>query len=71
LVDDELRGTTDVKPLNPELGGDAQAIDRCLVFCHIVGHAEVQSNYIEESISLRGDQYNASSGPVEVEDPSK
>jgi hypothetical protein len=55
LVDDELRVIIDVKPLNPELGGDAQAVDKCLVFHHIVGHEEVQSNYIEESISLRGD----------------
>jgi hypothetical protein len=41
LVDDELRVTVDVKPLNPEFSGDAHAVDECLVFCHIVGHIEV------------------------------
>jgi hypothetical protein len=41
LVDDELRVTVDMKPLNPEFSGDAQAVDECLVFCHIVGHIEV------------------------------
>jgi hypothetical protein len=59
LVDDELRVATDVKPLDPEPGGDAQVVDECL-FCHIVGHAEVQSNYVTETISLWGDQYDAS-----------
>jgi hypothetical protein len=47
-VDDELRVTADVWPLNPELGSDAHVINECLVFCHIVSHVEVQSNYIEE-----------------------
>jgi hypothetical protein len=64
LVDDELRVAADVKPLNPEFGGDAQAVDQCLIFCHIVGCEEVQSNHIEESISLTRDQYDASPGPV-------
>jgi hypothetical protein len=41
LVDDELRVTTDVKPLNPKLDGDMQAVDECLVFCYNVGLAEV------------------------------
>jgi hypothetical protein len=67
LVDDELKVAADVKPLNPELGGDAQAIDQYLIFCHIVGCEEVQSNHIEEPISLKGDQYDASPGPVESE----
>jgi hypothetical protein len=57
----------DVKPLNPELGSDAHDIDECLVFCHIVGHVEVQLNYIEDPISLRGDQYYASPSPIEGE----
>jgi hypothetical protein len=67
LVDDELRVAADVKPLNPELGGDAQAVDQCLIFYHIVGCEEVQSNHVEEPISLTGDQYDASPGPVESE----
>jgi hypothetical protein len=67
LVDDELRVTTNIKSLNPKLGGDAHVVDECLVFCHIVGCTEVQSNHIEESISLRRDQYYTSPGPVEGE----
>jgi hypothetical protein len=67
VIDDKLRVATDVKPLNLELSDDAQAVDECLVFCHIVGHVEVQSNYVEEMISHRGDQYDASLGPVECE----
>jgi hypothetical protein len=67
LVDDKLRVTADVKPLDIELSGDTQAIDEGLVLCHIVGHTEVQSNNIEELIALFGDQHNASPDPIESE----
>jgi hypothetical protein len=55
LVDNELRATLDVKPLDPKLGSKAQTIDMGLVLHHIVGRAKMQSNYIEEPISLGGD----------------
>jgi hypothetical protein len=55
MVDDELRVIADLKPLDPMLGGDVQGVDESLVLRHIVGHVEVQSNYIKEPISLRGD----------------
>jgi hypothetical protein len=67
LIDDELRVSTDVKPLNPKFGGDVQAIDQGLVLHHIIGSAEVQSNNIKESISLRRDQHYASHGTIEGE----
>jgi hypothetical protein len=67
LFDNELRVATDVKLLNPKLDGDAQTVDECLVFCHIVGCAEVYSNHVEEPVFLRGDQNYASPGPVESE----
>jgi hypothetical protein len=41
LVDDELRVTVDVKPLDPELNDDEQSVDECLILYHIVGYAEV------------------------------
>jgi hypothetical protein len=44
-----------------------QAVDECLIRRQIVGCVEVQSNHVEESISLRGHQYNASPGPIESE----
>jgi hypothetical protein len=65
LVHDELRVITDIKPLNPNLSGDAQAIDKRLVFHHIVGATEVQPKHIEETVSLRIDQHYASPGPIE------
>jgi hypothetical protein len=37
----------DVKPLDLELGGDAQNINEGLILWHIVCHTEMQSNYIE------------------------
>jgi hypothetical protein len=41
-VDDELRVFVDVvEPLDPELGGDAQAFDESLIFRHIVGCTEM------------------------------
>jgi triacylglycerol esterase/lipase EstA (alpha/beta hydrolase family) len=55
LVDDELRVSADVKLRNPKFGGDAPVIDQGLILRHIVGSAEVQSNNIKESISLRRD----------------
>jgi hypothetical protein len=58
LVDDKFRVTADVEPLNPELGGDGQAVDKFLVLYHIVSCMEVQLNYVEESTSP---------GPVEGE----
>jgi hypothetical protein len=36
LVDDELRVTTDVKPLDPKLDGDAQAVDEGLIVCTLL-----------------------------------
>jgi hypothetical protein len=41
LIDDELKVSADVKPLNPKFGGDAQTVDQGLILCHIVGGAEV------------------------------
>jgi hypothetical protein len=52
LVDDELRVIADLNPMDPELDSDAHAVDEGLIFCHIVGHVEVRSNHVEESISL-------------------
>jgi hypothetical protein len=71
LVDDELRVIVDVKWLDPELDGDAQAIDEGLVLCHIVCYMEMQSNHLEEPISLGGDQYNASPSHIESEGAAK
>jgi hypothetical protein len=65
FVYNELRVTTNVKPLNPELSGDVQVVDECLVFRHIIGREEVQSNHVEEPVSLGGDQHYASPGPIE------
>jgi hypothetical protein len=41
LVDDKLKVTADVKPLDPELDGDAYAIDEGLILYHIVGRTEM------------------------------
>jgi hypothetical protein len=35
-VDEELRVTMGVKPLDPELGGDVQVVDKGLILRHIV-----------------------------------
>jgi hypothetical protein len=67
LVDDEFRVTMDIKPLNPKLSGDAQVVDECLIFHHIVGCAEVQPNYVEETVSLRREQHYAFPSPIEGE----
>jgi hypothetical protein len=69
LVDDNVRVTADVKSLDPKLSGNVHAIDRGLIFDHIVCHAEVQTNHVEELISLRGDQHNASPAPLRVKEP--
>jgi hypothetical protein len=44
-----------------------EALDEGLILCHIVHCTEMQSNHIDDSISLGGDQHHASSGPVESE----
>jgi hypothetical protein len=67
LIDIELRVSTDVKPLNPEFGGDAQTTVQCLVLYHIVASTEVQSNNIKESISFGRDQHYTSPGTIEGE----
>jgi hypothetical protein len=51
--------------LDPDLGGDAQAINKGLVLHHIIGRAEIQLNHVEELISLGGDQHNTSPCPVD------
>jgi hypothetical protein len=55
LVDDELRIVMDVKPLDPELGGDVQAVDEGLILHHIVSCVEMQSGHVEELIPLIGE----------------
>jgi hypothetical protein len=65
LIDDELKISVDVKPLNPKFSGDAQTVDQGLIICHIIGCVEVQPNNIKESISFRRDQHCASPGTVE------
>jgi hypothetical protein len=67
LVDDELRVTADVKPMNPKLDGDVQTVDGCLIFHLIVGCTKVYLNHVEELISFRRDQHYASPGLVEGE----
>jgi hypothetical protein len=41
LIDDELKVSADLKPLNTKFGDDVQTVDQCLVLHHIVGGAEV------------------------------
>jgi hypothetical protein len=41
LIDNELRVSADVNPLNPKFDGDAQTIDQCLILRHIVCGVEV------------------------------
>jgi hypothetical protein len=60
LVNDELRVTVDVKPIDPELSEDAQAVDEGLILCLIVCRVEIQLNHVEEPISLERDQHNTS-----------
>jgi hypothetical protein len=55
LVHDKLRVAIDVKPLDHKLSNDVHAIDEYHILHNIVGCAEVQSNHIEEPISLRED----------------
>jgi hypothetical protein len=55
LVDNELRITMDVKLLDPELSSDAHAVDEGLIFRHIICRMQMQSNHIEELISLGRD----------------
>jgi hypothetical protein len=42
LVDNKLT-VVDVNPLDPELGGDAQAVDEGLILCHVVCHIDLPS----------------------------
>jgi hypothetical protein len=67
LIDDEIRVSMDVEPLNPKFGGNAQSIDEVLVLYHITGGTEVQSNNVKESISFKWDQHYASLSLVEGE----
>jgi hypothetical protein len=55
LADDELRVVVDVKLLDPELGGDVETVNEGLILCHIVCCVEMQSNHVQELISLWGD----------------
>jgi hypothetical protein len=41
LIDDKLRVSVDVKPLNPKFGSDAHTVDQCLILRYIVGGTEV------------------------------
>jgi hypothetical protein len=67
MVDDELRVAADIKPLDPELGCDVEAVDEGLILHHIVGRTKEQSNNVEEPIPLWGDPHNASPDPIESE----
>jgi hypothetical protein len=67
LVENELRVALDAKPLDPELDSNAQAIHNSLVLRHIVCHAEMKSNHVQELITLEGDQHNTSPNPIKSE----
>jgi hypothetical protein len=56
LVDDKLRVTPDVKPLDPQLNGNAQSIDERLIFSHIVRGQEMKANHVLHTHSMRGDE---------------
>jgi hypothetical protein len=71
LVDNELRVTADVEPLDTELDSDVYVIDEGLILHHIVCRVKMQSNYIEELISLGVDQKDASPTPLRVKESSK
>jgi hypothetical protein len=60
-----------VTSLHPKLSDDASIANEGLIFHHIVCHTEMQPNYMEESISLGGDQNNASPCSIEGEGPIK
>jgi hypothetical protein len=57
--------------MNPELDGDAQVVDEGRIFYHIVCHAEMLPNYIDESISLGEDHNDTSPTPLRLKEPSK
>ena len=46
MVDDQLGVAPDVKPLDTQLDGDAQAIDECLILSHIIGGGKMDANYV-------------------------
>ena len=46
LVDDQLGVAPDVEASDTKLNGDAQAIDDCLIFGHIIGGGEMDANHV-------------------------
>ena len=46
MVHDQLGVALDIKALDAQLNGDAQAIDERLIFGHIVGGGEMDANHV-------------------------
>jgi hypothetical protein len=44
LVDDELRVSSDIEALDPQLGGNVEAIDKGLMFHYIIRGHKVELN---------------------------
>ena len=51
LVDDELRVTARVEAFDAELDGDAEATEKGLVLCHVVGSGEMQAYHVPHVVS--------------------
>jgi hypothetical protein len=56
LVDDELRISSDIEALDPQLGSNDEAIDKGLVFRYIVRGRNVELDYITHVNSMRRDE---------------
>jgi hypothetical protein len=46
LVNDELRVSSNVEALDPQLGSNVEAVDKSLVFWYIVRDSEVELDHV-------------------------
>jgi hypothetical protein len=70
LVDNELRAIAYVKMLNHELSSNAQVVDECLIFHHIVGRTEESEGAIKIHASvLLGDGGAAVTRSIQPQNP--
>jgi hypothetical protein len=59
MVNHELGITTNVEVSNPELDGDAQAINKGLILSYVVGGSEVESDHVAHVNSEGRDEEQA------------
>jgi hypothetical protein len=71
LVYDQLGIASDIKPLDPQLSGDVQTVDKCLTLSDIVRGQKMDLDHIPHAHAEGEMKMSPTLAPLFINDPSK